>query len=394
MDFLSFVLIVGAAQGLLLSAVIVFLRSDNARANRFLAIFVGLESLHLLWFSLTTIAGVGGPPAAVIGLLFLLRVLGGPALYLYVCAMSIPLFKLRPRHALHLLSFLPGLIWWISFFGHYDDWLTQSIAQHQLQPSTIWLAAYTSLFFVCYGIGALRLLIRHTRRLEQALSTTEKISLWWLRAVIALIIINHLLGLGLDLLRLQQYIAAEPRVWINLGTTLLVIYLISFGGMRQPAVFTQSVHQALAVLRKEPDSTEEEPATGQSKDKYRRSGLDEERIQALWLHLQETMDRDELYRDASLDLPKLARRLGVRPQELSEVINTVSGGSFYDLINDYRIEAARQLLSDPESGNRKLFDIALAAGFSSQSTFYSQFKKRTGKTPSAFRVGNADARQG
>lgn len=389
MDLLSFVLIVGAAQGLLLSAVIVVLRSANARANRFLAIFVGLESLHLLWFSLTTIAGIGGPPAALIGLLFLLRVLGGPALYLYVCAMSVPLFRLRTHHALHLLSFLPGLIWWISFFGHYDDWLAQSIAQHQLQPSTIWLAAYTSLFFVGYGVGALRLLTRHTRRLEQAVSTTETISLWWLRAVIALIIINHLLGLGLDLLRLQQYIAAEPRVWINLGATLLVIYLISFGGMRQPAVFTQSVHQALAVLRRESGRTEEEPA-GQSKDKYRRSGLDDERIQSLWVHLQETMDRDELYRDASLDLPRLARRLSVRPQELSEVINTVSGGSFYDLINDYRVQAAKKLLSDPDSSNRKLFDIALAAGFSSQSTFYSQFKKRTGKTPSAFRGGNDD----
>lgn len=385
MDVIDLVLLVGASQGLLLSAVIVFLRSANTRANRFLSIFVGLESLHLLWLALTYFVGLRGLSPAVIGLLFLLRVLAGPALYLYVCAMSVPQFRLNARHALHLLIFLPGLIWWISFLGHYDDWLQQSFAQHQIQPSTIWLAFYTSVFFVCYGIAALRLLSRHTRRLEQALSSTEAISLWWLRAVISLIIINHLLGLGLDILRLQQYIAAEPRVWINLATTLLVIYLISFGGMRQPAIFTQSVSDALAALGtgEEPEDT---AIADEDTGKYRKSGMDKARIQLLWEKLQEALDKQELYREVSLDLPTLARSLLVRPQELSQVINTVSGGSFYDLINDYRVEAAKRLLADSDSSHRKLFDIALEAGFSSQSTFYSQFKKRTGKTPSAFRA--------
>lgn len=387
MDIVDLVLLVGASQGLLMSAVIVFLRSANAQANRFLAAFVGLESMHLLWLALAYLVGFGEPPPAVFGLLFLLRVLAGPALYLYVCAMSVPRFELRARHALHLLIFLPGLIWWFSFFGHYDDWLEQSIAEHQVQPRTIWLSFYTSLFFVCYGVGALRLLSRHTERLEQALSTTEEISLWWLRAVIVLIIANHMVGLGLDLLRLQQQVPAEPRVWINLVTTLLVIYLISFGGMRQPAVFTQSVTQALAALDVDAaDTTAADPG----KDKYRKSGLDQTRIQTVWGELQDALGRRELYREPSLDLPTLARKQGVRPQELSEVINTVSGGSFYDLVNDYRVEAAKRLLADPDTKRRKLFDIALAAGFSSQSTFYSQFKKRTGKTPSAFREAAPD----
>jgi AraC-like DNA-binding protein len=75
----------------------------------------------------------------------------------------------------------------------------------------------------------------------------------------------------------------------------------------------------------------------------------------------------------------------VRPQELSQVINSRSGGSFYDLINTYRIEAAKTLLRTEDGQRRKMLDIALSVGFSSQSTFYHQFKKLTGVTPSMYR---------
>ena len=50
-----------------------------------------------------------------------------------------------------------------------------------------------------------------------------------------------------------------------------------------------------------------------------------------------------------------------------------------------RVEAAKQLLQDGASPRRKMLDIALSVGFSSQSTFYQQFKKATGTTPTAYR---------
>jgi len=79
------------------------------------------------------------------------------------------------------------------------------------------------------------------------------------------------------------------------------------------------------------------------------------------------------------------RLLGVRPQELSEVINTAYGGSFYDLVNRARVDMAKVLLREPRARRRKMLDIALSVGFSSQSTFYSQFRKQTGMTPTVWR---------
>jgi len=68
---------------------------------------------------------------------------------------------------------------------------------------------------------------------------------------------------------------------------------------------------------------------------------------------------------------------------LSQVINVHSGENYYNLINYYRVEEAKRLLtSQPD---RSIVDIALEVGFNSQSAFYVHFKKNTAMTPLAFR---------
>jgi len=59
--------------------------------------------------------------------------------------------------------------------------------------------------------------------------------------------------------------------------------------------------------------------------------------------------------------------------------------SFYDYINHYRVEEARQLLIDPGKAGYKISSIAYDAGFNSVSTFNEVFRKFTGLTPSQFR---------
>jgi AraC-like DNA-binding protein len=76
--------------------------------------------------------------------------------------------------------------------------------------------------------------------------------------------------------------------------------------------------------------------------------------------------------------------VGIPRHQLSQAINSCYTGNFFDLINDYRIEAFKQFASQPEKRHLSLLGIAQEAGFNSKASFYSVFKKKTGMTPSEY----------
>jgi AraC-like DNA-binding protein len=59
--------------------------------------------------------------------------------------------------------------------------------------------------------------------------------------------------------------------------------------------------------------------------------------------------------------------------------------SFFDYLNRYRIEHAKELLSGMHGQSGAILNIAFAVGFNSNSAFYAAFKKRVGQTPAQYR---------
>ena len=64
--------------------------------------------------------------------------------------------------------------------------------------------------------------------------------------------------------------------------------------------------------------------------------------------------------------------------------------NFYNFINEFRIEAAKEILQDPSSKGKNILQIAYEVGFNSKSAFNTYFKRLTGKTPSAYRKEAAE----
>lgn len=379
MHLLKELLLAGAAQGLLLSAVILSLRaSTNNTANRLLALIVGLESAHLFFLYLSY--SIPGATPTSFRALFGLRVLDAPALFLYVCALTNDRFRWDRTLLKHLWVMLPVLVLF-AYVGSRADWRHMSTVALQHDHTTMYWSLYHSTVFIGYGIAALLILERHLRRMRHAVSSLDTVGLVWLQRLIVAVIAAHLAHVGFDVLRLLQVLGPQPKIVLNLTATVAVIYWLSIGGLRQPAIFTESIRTALAAV----DKDHAAEAAAQEPGKYAKSGLDEDRTADIWLRLQQRLRNERPFLDPNLDLPTLAKQVGVRPQELSQVINSRSGGSFYDLINTYRVEAAKTLLRNDDSQRRKMLDIALSVGFSSQSTFYHQFKKLTGVTPSMYR---------
>jgi AraC-like DNA-binding protein len=119
--------------------------------------------------------------------------------------------------------------------------------------------------------------------------------------------------------------------------------------------------------------------------KYAKSGLDDKQLLAYKRRLEEIMRAEKVYLQSDLTLPKLARIVDCSINHLSQVINAGFGVSFFDFLNQYRIEYARKLLGELDGRDKAILNIAYAVGFNSNSAFYAAFKKYVGRTPAQYR---------
>ena len=115
--------------------------------------------------------------------------------------------------------------------------------------------------------------------------------------------------------------------------------------------------------------------------KYAKSGLTSDQLLKYKRQLDQIMRSQQAYLSPDLTLPKLASIVGCSVNHLSQVINSGFGTSFFDYLNRYRIEHARELLANLDSQSTAILNIAFTVGFNSNSAFYSAFKKRVGLTP-------------
>lgn len=95
------------------------------------------------------------------------------------------------------------------------------------------------------------------------------------------------------------------------------------------------------------------------------------------------MREQQLYKNANLTLPELAKRIQVSVPVLSQFLNDNLEQSFSTYVNQWRIEEAKRLLL--EQPNLTMDLIAEACGYNSQSTFYSAFKQFENSTPAKYR---------
>jgi AraC-like DNA-binding protein len=108
-----------------------------------------------------------------------------------------------------------------------------------------------------------------------------------------------------------------------------------------------------------------EPAFFQEKEKYKNKII-----------ATEIQDRIEQ------KLSVAAKELKVPKHILSQYLNEKLGKSFSNLINEFRIDKAKELLETEKS--LTIESIGYDSGFNSKSTFFTTFKKITGQTPTEY----------
>jgi YesN/AraC family two-component response regulator len=86
---------------------------------------------------------------------------------------------------------------------------------------------------------------------------------------------------------------------------------------------------------------------------------------------------------------EIVNEIDVNPKYLSQIINTELNKNFYDFVNEYRIEYAKQELLSIKNTNLTILAIGENCGFNSKLTLNDVFKKFTSHTPSEFIKNNS-----
>ena len=128
-------------------------------------------------------------------------------------------------------------------------------------------------------------------------------------------------------------------------------------------------------------ASEEKPSPDR---RYEKSGIHQPLMDEYETALAAFMEKSRIYLDADLSLEQLASRMKMPKHHLTQLLNERLTKSFYNYINEYRINEAISRLNDL-SAQVNILSLAFDCGFNSRSSFNNYFKKIKGCTPSAYR---------
>jgi len=329
-DLLFFFAALGAFNSLLLGSYILFNRKRHPTSYAFLGLLL-LE--HGVRAGFSCLYYFDDAPREFIKLGLSAHLLIGPTLYYFVrFRLNEELSKVREA-SFHLL-FLSGILVALGFIFEFKVWdYTFRYAIHSL----------LSLYLAFTGLALVPVFKTLVKKTWKELEIGEKESL-----IVYLTVLLICLGFVVSL-------------YTN--------YILG------PVVFSFLLYGAVYLFfRMEKDS---------SKNLSYRKKLDTDEVERVAQRLEALMKEEKMYRDANLTLEKLAKKLSVSKYFLSQMLNDNLNKSYHELITEYRIEDASELLRTSE--HLTLEAIAYDIGFNSKSSFFSAFKKLKGTTPSKFR---------
>lgn len=231
----------------------------------------------------------------------------------------------------------------------------------------------------------MRRLQLYRAQLRQLFASTEAEEARWINGLLLAVASGG--GLLAVALLYDNLVAPLPSglLFKDVLVLLLVWYLALWGLRQKPGFAMLAQSERVVVSGQETASPDELQQVLQAvvEGKYQRSALGAEQAASIAGKLEQAMAQEQLYLDAALSLPKLARHIGCSPNYISQTLNETLGLNFFDYVNRYRVQAAVRQLQDTDL---TVLAIAMNVGFNAKSSFYTAFKKELQQTPSQYRA--------
>lgn len=237
-------------------------------------------------------------------------------------------------------------------------------------------------YSLIYCVISLKLLYQFRNILKKNYSNLDNKDLKWME----FFLIGSILVIFIDLLTTGYDFAFGENEWSQgyltaIALVFLMIYLGYYG-----------ITQSRILLPKHlflPEITPTAPLNSSPKEETVKKEpiSDSHRLEmiAMKKSLIDSMKTQKPYLNEDLTLRILANILSISDKKLSALLNQFMNTSFYDFINSYRIEEAKQKIVDKQYQHYTLLAIGFESGFKSKTSFNRIFKSVTGLSPSEYK---------
>ena len=356
--------------------VLILIKKHKRRPDYVLLIWIGVIVVHMLLFYMEY-REVSYQYPHLLGVSLPIPILHGVLLYFYTIELIRKESQITLKTTLlHLVPFFFLIILAIPFYQLSGNEKIE--VYRQAGRGFEWYITIQSSTFVFFGFAyslASIIEIRKCRRqLLDNFSNIDKKMLRWL----------EYLAIGLAIIWLVSAFFNDQIVF---GVVVLFVLFIGFFGINQYPVFYSVTSPEPTPTNIKPELPPKDSPTEEAIDnaeKYSKSKVRDDEASVVMTLLEKIMANQKPFTNADLTLNELATAINVSPNHLSQVINTLSGKTFYHYINTYRIGEFLKLSSLPENRKFTYQGLAQQCGFSSKTTFNKYFKLQTGKTPSEY----------
>lgn len=300
----------------------------------------------------------------------------GPLVYIYVnLLIGERITKKHPMYLVTLIAMIMSFYFAIEYMMMPPEEQKSYIYGLQHEPYPWQPELINNIFIILqqiyFTITAINI-YKYKKRVANQLSSMYKTRLSYISRFIILIWL-------LNFITIIFYVTLPVTFveYIGLPAVLTVIYLfILVYAYHYNSLFT---HETYRQFLKDNASITEKNI----KDYITDTIIKEDELEIIANKIQQLLTDKEPYTNPNLTLDMLAEMINIPCGRVSVAINKVMSKTFFDLINEKRIEKSKILLCDKYE-KHTIQAIAEEAGFNSRASFYRAFRRYTNITPVAF----------
>ncbi|NER14371.1 helix-turn-helix domain-containing protein [Leptobacterium flavescens] len=370
LDLWSILMIVAIAHGVFVLLLFVFKKQLKGHNLFLLGLILLFGWFQLEFLAIRNVYSVNFP--VFYGTRYGSWFLAGPLVYFYIRSITDSGWKFSSRELLHFLPFVV-FVWIIPLLSadslsrgqvHYGmlsvfDYRKKVVTPFQYLYSTVFVLQFIHLAF--YLFLNHRLVRKYAGQIRDEYSNPDSNVRWlrWFNLIMVLILIFATVFLSL------LFFSDIYRRHLD------YIYVLPMG------VLIYSIGFYFSGLQWKKTSEGE-------KEKYAKSSLQQDTVNRHIGQLKQLMVLEKPYLNNELRLKDLAVSVNLSPHHLSQLLNQHLHTSFFDFVNKYRVEEAKEIIeSQPDL---TMLQVAFDSGFNNKTSFVNAFRKYEKTTPSDFRM--------